>query len=55
MIEKRWKAIATKNKQQRQRAEHNNKILKRMITAQQILGRSILNGRLRSISGSSNK
>ncbi|OWY90943.1 hypothetical protein PHMEG_00040689, partial [Phytophthora megakarya] len=44
----RWKVIATKNKQQRQRAEHDNKVLKRMIAAHHTLARSILNGRSQS-------
>ncbi|ETI41918.1 hypothetical protein F441_12850 [Phytophthora nicotianae CJ01A1] len=43
----RWQFIAAKNKQQRERAEHDNKVLKRMIAAQNILAKSILNGRFR--------
>ncbi|KAG6580273.1 uncharacterized protein IUM83_19333 [Phytophthora cinnamomi] len=42
-----WKAIAAKRRQQRQRAEHDNRVLKRMITAQNVLARFILSGRVR--------
>ncbi|KAJ8578936.1 hypothetical protein ON010_g264 [Phytophthora cinnamomi] len=43
----RWKAIAAKRLQQRQRAEHDNRVLKRMIAAQNMLARSILSGSVR--------
>ncbi|KAG3116355.1 hypothetical protein PI124_g5625 [Phytophthora idaei] len=41
-----WKTIAMTQLLQRQRAEHNNKVLKRMLTAQHLLAKSILNGRV---------
>ncbi|KAK1935832.1 hypothetical protein P3T76_010526 [Phytophthora citrophthora] len=47
----RWKALATKRKRQRERAEHDNKVLKRMIAAQNMLAESILNGRFQLSSG----
>ncbi|EEY64924.1 uncharacterized protein PITG_16262 [Phytophthora infestans T30-4] len=43
----RWKSIAMKNRQRRERAEHDNKVLKRMIAAQNMLAKSILEGRFR--------
>ncbi|KAE8904567.1 hypothetical protein PF005_g14580 [Phytophthora fragariae] len=43
----RRKTIAARQLQQRQRAEHDNKVLKRMIAAQNMLAKSILNGRVR--------
>ncbi|EGZ08582.1 hypothetical protein PHYSODRAFT_380359, partial [Phytophthora sojae] len=43
----RWKAITAKQLQRRQRAEHDNRVLKRMIAAQNMLAKSILNGRVR--------
>ncbi|ETO85115.1 hypothetical protein F444_01027 [Phytophthora nicotianae P1976] len=42
----KWKAIVMTQLQARQRAEHNNKVLKRMLTGQQLLVKSILNGRV---------
>ncbi|KAG7393357.1 hypothetical protein PHYPSEUDO_009561 [Phytophthora pseudosyringae] len=41
-----WKSVATQQMQQRQRAERDNRKLKRMITAQHLLARSVLNGRV---------
>ncbi|OWZ05218.1 hypothetical protein PHMEG_00022733 [Phytophthora megakarya] len=42
----KWKSIAIQQMQLRQRAERDNKRLRRMLTAQHLLAKSILNGRV---------